>query len=143
MTCGALRLARFNIQIGIIESRVFNGLPIPAAAIVVATSVLFHGYFIGVATLDSALFIPVMIILSLLMVSNIKYYSFKDLNVFSKKPFMTLVGIILGFTVIVLEPRITLFSLAVAYGISGPGWLILKLFKKKELSKVDELVKSN
>ncbi len=84
-----------------------------------------------------------MIILSLLMVSNIKYYSFKDLNVFSKKPFMTLVGIILGFTVIVLEPRIPLFSLAVAYGISGPGWLILKLFKKKEVSKVDELVKSN
>jgi len=147
VACGALRLARFNIQIGIIESRVFNGLPIPAAAIVVATSVLFHGYFIGVTTLDSALFIPVMIILSLLMVSNVKYYSFKDLNVFSKKPFMTLVGIILGFTVIILEPRITLFALAVAYSVSGPGWLVLKLFrklvKKKELSKVDELVKSN
>jgi len=141
VTCGALRLARFNIQIGIVESTVFNGLPIPAAAIVVATSVLFHGYIGGAGTLNAAFFIPVMIVLSLLMVSSIKYYSFKDLNVLSRKPFMTLVGIILVFTVIVLEPRITLFALAVAYSVSGPGWFVFRFFrkltKKKEAGKVE------
>jgi CDP-diacylglycerol--serine O-phosphatidyltransferase len=141
VTCGALRLARFNIQIGIVESNVFNGLPIPAAAIVVATSVLFHGYVSGVGTLHGTFFIPVMVVLSLLMVSSIKYYSFKDLNVFSRKPFMTLVGIILGCTVIVLEPQITLFALAVSYSVSGPGWFAFryfrKLMKKKEVSKAD------
>ena len=78
--CGALRLARYNIQIGIIESKVFNGLPIPAAASVVATTVLFFDY----AGIEGKFHDPSMLIfvpvLSILMVSNIKYYSFKDLK---------------------------------------------------------------
>ena len=71
--CGALRLARYNIQIGIIESKVFNGLPIPAAAAVVATTVLFFDY----AGVEGKFHDPSMLIfvpvLSILMVSNIKY----------------------------------------------------------------------
>jgi CDP-diacylglycerol--serine O-phosphatidyltransferase len=142
VTCGALRLARFNIQIGIIESSVFNGLPIPAAAVVVSSSVLFHGYLREAGTsLNEPFFIFAMVFLSLLMVSNIKYYSFKDLNVFSRKPFMTLVGIILAGVVLVLEPQIVFFSLAVGYALSGPGWFLLKcfrkVFKKKEVDKVE------
>lgn len=142
VTCGALRLARFNIQIGIIESSVFNGLPIPAAAVVVSSSVLFHGYLRGAGTaLNEPVFIFVMVFLSLLMVSNIKYYSFKDLNVFSRKPFMTLVGIILSGVILVLEPQIVFFAMAAGYALSGPGWYILKCFrkvwKKKEVNKVE------
>ena len=88
--CGALRLARYNIQIGLIESTVFNGLPIPAAASVVATTVIFFSSdYVGVEGKFHNIFILVfVIILSLLMVSNIKYYSFKDMKLLVRKPFM-------------------------------------------------------
>ena len=86
--CGALRLARYNIQIGIIESNVFNGLPIPAAASVVATTVIFFSDYVGVEGKFHNIFIMVfVIILSLLMVSSIKYYSFKDMKLLARKPF--------------------------------------------------------
>jgi CDP-diacylglycerol--serine O-phosphatidyltransferase len=75
------------------------------------------------------------------MVSNIKYYSFKDLNVFSRKPFMPLVGIILSGVILVLEPQIVFFAMAAGYALSGPGWYILKCFrkvwKKKEVNQVE------
>lgn len=142
VACGALRLARFNVQIGIIKSSVFNGLPIPAAAVVIAASVLFHEDLRGTATaLNEPFFIFVVVALSLLMVSSIKYYSFKDLNVFARKPFMTLVGIILAGVVLVLEPQIVFFSVVVGYALSGPGWFVTKYlrksFKKKEVDKVE------
>ena len=85
VACGALRLARFNIQIGIIDSKVFNGLPIPAAASVIATTVIFF-YFIGIeGKLHNSYITYSVIVLALLMVSNIKYYSFKgDESAFSR-----------------------------------------------------------
>ena len=86
--CGALRLARYNIQIGIIESKVFNGLPIPAAASVVATTVIFFDYVGVEGKFHNLSMLVFVIILSFLMVSNIKYYSFKDLKLFARKPFI-------------------------------------------------------
>jgi len=127
VACGALRLARFNIQIGIINSKVFNGLPIPAAAVVVATTVLFYYYLGGQGTFYNPALIAVMAVLALLMVSNVKYYSFKDLNFFSRKPFMTFVLIVCIFTVIVIEPQVMFFTFAVGYSISGPGWTLYRL----------------
>lgn len=127
VACGALRLARFNIQIGVINSKVFNGLPIPAAAVVVATSVLFYYYLGGEGTFYHPVLIAVMILLALLMVSNVKYYSFKDLNFFARKPFMTFVLIVCIFTVIVIEPQVMFFTFAVGYSMSGPGWTLYKL----------------
>ncbi len=129
VACGALRLARFNIQIGVINSKVFNGLPIPAAAGVVATSVLFYDYLGGEGNLYHPALIAFMVVLALLMVSNVKYYSFKDLNFFSRKPFMTFVLIVCLLTVIVIEPQIMLFTFAVGYCISGPGWTLYKVVK--------------
>ena len=88
--CGALRLARYNIQIGLIESNVFNGLPIPAAASVVATTVIFfRSDYVGVEGKfqnSSMLFLSLQFF-RLLMVSNIKYYSFKDMKLLVRKPF--------------------------------------------------------
>jgi len=90
VVCGALRLARFNVQVNIIDKKLFNGLPIPAAAVVVASTViLFHhlgveGRFNHIGILFAVAAV------SLLMVSSVKYYSFKDLNYFTRKPFISL-----------------------------------------------------
>ncbi|MEA3471127.1 MAG: CDP-diacylglycerol--serine O-phosphatidyltransferase [Thermodesulfobacteriota bacterium] len=130
VVCGALRLARFNVQIGITESKVFNGLPIPAAAAVIATTVLLFYYLGGEGTVDHVSVLFGIVTLSLLMVSNIKYYSFKDLNVFSRKPFVTFFLIILIFIVIVLETQIMFFTVAVTYSLSGPVWQLTKLVKR-------------
>jgi len=88
LLCGALRLARYNIQIGIIESSVFNGLPIPAAAAVVATTVIFFDYAGVEGKFYNFFIICFVVILSLLMVSSIKYYSFKDVKLLARKPFV-------------------------------------------------------
>lgn len=129
--CGALRLARFNIQIGIIESKVFNGLPIPAAAAVVATTVLFFDY----AGVEGKFHDPSMLVfvpvLSILMVSNIKYYSFKDLKLFSRKPFMTFFSLVLVLIIVAALPQISAFVAMIGYAISGPIWWIFKFSKQK------------
>ena len=72
----------------------------------------------------------VVIALSLFMVSSIKYYSFKDLNFFSRKPFMSFVLIIVILVIVVAEPQIMLFTFAFGYGFSGPAWALFKLGRK-------------
>jgi CDP-diacylglycerol---serine O-phosphatidyltransferase len=130
VACGALRLARFNIQIGIIDSRVFNGLPIPGAAAVVATGVLIYYKLGGVGHFNHILVLISVLVLALFMVSNIKYYSFKDLNFFSRKPFMSFVVIVCILIIVVAEPQIMIFTFTAGYSLSGPAWLIVKLAKK-------------
>ncbi|MBW2599630.1 MAG: CDP-diacylglycerol--serine O-phosphatidyltransferase [Deltaproteobacteria bacterium] len=137
VVCGALRLARFNVQINAIDSKVFNGLAIPAAAVVIATAVLFFHYMGGEGQFNHVSVLAGTVALALLMVSNIKYYSFKDLNFFSRKPFMTFVLIIFMLTVIVLEPQIMLFVMALAYSLSGPVWMLFKIAKKQNQKKME------
>jgi CDP-diacylglycerol---serine O-phosphatidyltransferase len=130
VACGALRLARFNVQIGLIESKVFNGLPIPAAAIVVAAGVHLYYYLGGEGKLANPLLLAGAVGLALLMVSSIKYYSFKDLNYFSRKPFMSFVLIIVILTIVVAEPQIMIFTFTLGYSLSGPAWLLAKTSRK-------------
>lgn len=143
VACGALRLARFNIQIGIAESRVFNGLPIPAAAGVVAGSVLFHSYVGGTDHFYHGSILLTMVALALLMVSNIKFYSFKDVNYFSRKPFITLVLVVFLFVVIVMEPQVVIFTMAVGYACSGPAWLLYRLFVRRSNKAKEEVKKES
>jgi len=120
VTCGALRLARFNVQVNTVESRYFSGLPTPAAALMIATAILVfykHGDT-GVSQHISILIATY--ILAFLMVSTIKYYAFKDIELFRRKPFHWLVIVILIGIVIAHEPEYTLFGLFLAYVISGP-----------------------
>ena len=138
VVCGALRLARFNVQIGIMDSKVFNGLAIPAAATVIATAVLFFYYLGGEGQFNHVSVLAGTVALALLMVSNVKYYSFKDLNFFSRKPFMTFVLIIFMLTVIVLEPQIMLFVLALSYSLSGPVWMMFKIAKKQRQKRMEK-----
>jgi CDP-diacylglycerol---serine O-phosphatidyltransferase len=130
--CGALRLARYNIQIGIIESKVFNGLPIPAAAAVVATTIIFFDY-VGAEGKYNNLFILIFVfILSLLMVSGIKYYSFKDMTLLKRKPFTIFFWLIVLLIIIVHWPEIMLFVIMLGYAISGPVWWVIKKMDRKK-----------
>jgi CDP-diacylglycerol--serine O-phosphatidyltransferase len=120
VVCGALRLARFNVQQGSMDPRYFNGLPIPAAAMLIATSIAFY-YEIGEWAPERHIYILGMIyLLSFLMVSNIKYVSFKKLELFRRHPFQTLVGLVLLFVVVATKPEIMGFLLMVIYVASGP-----------------------
>jgi CDP-diacylglycerol---serine O-phosphatidyltransferase len=126
VVCGALRLARYNIQIGIIESKVFNGLPIPAAASVVATTVLFFDYVGVEGKFHNPYLLFFVIILSLLMVSNVKYYSFKDMKLFVRKPFMSFFLLVILLILAVAETQIMAFVVFLGYAISGPIWWVGK-----------------
>jgi len=120
VVCGALRLARFNVQQGSMDPRYFNGLPIPAAAMLIATSIAFY-YEIGEWAPEKHVYILVMIyLLSFLMVSNVKYVSFKKVELFRRHPFHTLVGLVLLFVVIATAPNIMGFLTMVVYVASGP-----------------------
>ncbi|MDD2902274.1 MAG: CDP-diacylglycerol--serine O-phosphatidyltransferase [Syntrophales bacterium] len=120
VVCGALRLARFNVQSGSLDPRYFNGLPIPAAAMVVATCIAFY-YQIGAWAPEKHKLVLVMIyVLSFLMVSNIKYFSFKKVQLFQRHPFQTLVAAVLLFVAVAAAPELMGFPLMCAYVVSGP-----------------------
>jgi CDP-diacylglycerol--serine O-phosphatidyltransferase len=127
VACGALRLARFNVQFDTIEPRHFRGLPVPAAASLIATTILLF-YRLGIEGMGVNLCILFLIFpLSFLMVSNIRYPSFKDLALLKRKPFNTLVAMILTIVVVVAVPEIMLFFFAAVYLLLGPvnavrGW---------------------
>ncbi|MBK1629328.1 CDP-diacylglycerol--serine O-phosphatidyltransferase [Thiohalocapsa halophila] len=116
----ALRLARFNTQIGIADKRYFQGLPSPAAAAIIAASV-WIGVDNGIAGASVSLLVALFTAgAGLLMVSNFRYQSFKLLDLNGQVPFMVMVVVMLGFALVVLDPPIVLFLLFLAYALSGP-----------------------
>lgn len=135
--CAALRLARFNIQVTTVESKRFNGLPTPAAAGVIATTVMLFYHFGATGTTKHITIVITTYILAFLMVSNIRYYSFKDPSLFKRQPFSLFVAILLLLILIIAEHEIMLFILAVGYALSGPleGILFYKRRKSEKISK--------
>ncbi len=126
VACGALRLARFNIQVDTVQKKHFLGLPIPAAAAAVAGSVLFNAWLVNRGVDLKTVFMPILIyILAFLMVSDVHYLSFKDLSFFKGRPFRSTVTAVLLIVIVFLEPRITLFGLTFAYVLSGPVYTLL------------------
>jgi CDP-diacylglycerol--serine O-phosphatidyltransferase len=120
VACGALRLARFNTQVGTVDSGHFLGLPIPAGAGMNAVTVLFC-HKIGVLPQSYPLVFLIMIyVLSLMMVSTVKYPSFKNAALFRNKNFNVLVASILVLIFIAAQPPIALFLFGVMYIASGP-----------------------
>lgn len=117
---GALRLARFNTQIGSIDKRYFMGLPSPAAAAAVAGMI----WFCASNQIDPAPFgyaaALYVVLAGVLMVSNILYYSFKDIDLKGRIHFLKLALIVLAAAVIATNPALFLWLLFLAYSISGP-----------------------
>jgi CDP-diacylglycerol---serine O-phosphatidyltransferase len=134
LVCGALRLARFNVQVNTVESKRFLGLPIPAAAGMVAACVLLFYYFGGSGEIVRKISILLLIyILAFLMVSSIRYYSFKDPELVKRQPFGILVLAIFLIIVIVARPEVMLFIIGVTYTASGPIGKLLSLLRRKRL----------
>ncbi|MEC7596112.1 MAG: CDP-diacylglycerol--serine O-phosphatidyltransferase [Pseudomonadota bacterium] len=139
LACAALRLARFNTQIGIADKRYFQGLPSPAAAGVIASMIwlkiwTFASFDSDVISLGYYLGAGITILCGLLMVSNVRYYSFKELD--SKKAsFRFLIIVILSLIILVYKPNIILFTGFFVYLLSGPIITIIGLNKKRTLKK--------
>ncbi len=128
---GALRLARFNTKASNTDKRYFQGLPSPAAAAVVVGFV-WACFDNGIAGETVAKIALVIIVFSgVMMVSNVSYYSFKDIDFHNKVPFMAMLVVVLIFVFAAIDPPITLFGCFMLYALSGPVISILRRFKKR------------
>lgn len=117
---GALRLARFNVQISTVESKHFVGLPIPAAASVIATLVLLDHHILRVGQeVRPILILVTTYVLAFLMVSHFRYRSFKDFRLRDRKPFQVLSALILLLIVTAAVPQVMLFVFFALYAVSG------------------------
>ena len=118
--CGALRLARYNVMSGISESKYFTGLPIPAAASVIATVVVFDHYIVRMGAEVKPMLILIMTLtLAFLMVSTVKYRSFKDLKFSDGHHFNYLVWAVLVLMLVIAWPQVMLFVVFAGYALSG------------------------
>ncbi len=134
----ALRLARFNTQAASADKRYFQGLPSPAAAAVIAGviwSVESHGTLYDGTTISWFIF-PITVITGLLMVSNIRYHSFKQFDLKGKVPFITVIILILIFILIASEPPLVLFTIVALYGLSGPVLTLTQIRKRRMRRKI-------
>ncbi len=131
-TCGALRLARFNVQVGVVEKNYFQGLPIPMAAGIVASAYLaFEDMGWEPIEWQSRGLLFMVMLLGIVMVSNFRYRSFKDLDLKERLPFKYLIlGVIVVF-VVALRPEVMLFILFFSYAILGAIFGVLRLGKKQ------------
>jgi CDP-diacylglycerol--serine O-phosphatidyltransferase len=117
--CGALRLARFNVYTGVTDRRYFVGLPIPAAAGMVGSVVLL----VGGEELDrwqAGLIAVGTYLVSLLMVSTFRYWSFKEIDLARRRPVGLLLLVVLAVLIVATHPQWFLFALFAAYLLSGP-----------------------
>jgi CDP-diacylglycerol--serine O-phosphatidyltransferase len=122
----ALRLARFNTMLAVEEKRYFTGLPSPAAAAIVA-GVIWAANDKGVSGESLATLMALLVpIVGLLMVSNVKYRSFKDLNVKGRVPFVVFLIAVLVLVFVALEPALVLMSAFCLYGLWGPFGIVFK-----------------
>lgn len=131
LLCGALRLARFNIAKPEDSSKYFTGLPTPAAAAVIASIVIaFEDLF--ATRLDPIIMVAVVFMLAFLMVSNVKYPAFKNIQFKKRVHFTRFLFVILLVYIIAAIPRYALFIITITYTLSGPWNFIYSLFKSKD-----------
>ena len=135
VACGALRLARFNVQVDVVGTSHFVGLPIPAAASTLATTVLFCAEMGWTGPLDFWPLVVLVFALSFLMVSNIHYMSFKELGLAKLKSFNGLVAMLLFFVLVAMQPQIMGFVLLALYVLGGPFGARYMARKKKALAE--------
>ncbi|MGH7966952.1 MAG: CDP-diacylglycerol--serine O-phosphatidyltransferase [Candidatus Binatia bacterium] len=131
VTCGALRLARFNVQVEVADKKSFVGLPIPAAASVMATTILMYYYLGGEGATNKHLILLLLVYtLAGLMVSSIRYYSFKEMHLRHRQPFWILIAGIILIQLIIAEPQIMLFSIASLFALSGPARTLMEFARQ-------------
>jgi CDP-diacylglycerol--serine O-phosphatidyltransferase len=130
--CGALRLARFNVQAHVVEKAYFQGLPIPMAAGIVASSVLAFTD-LGYEASGNIGLLAMTFLLALVMVSTFRYRSFKDLDLKERLPFKYLVIGVLVLLVVAYRPEVHLFVLFLTYAVLGAILGVLNFGKNKRI----------
>jgi CDP-diacylglycerol--serine O-phosphatidyltransferase len=138
--CAALRLARFNTNIGVVDKRFFQGLPSPAAAALIIGFVwvmddagwrdAWQVQWLAWCTFALTLYA------GLTMVTNVPFYSFKDVSFRRTVPFIVIVAIALGIAVITIHPPVVLFALFVVYGFSGYAVYVYRKSKGRPVSVI-------
>ena len=127
----ALRLARFNTQLGVADKRYFQGLPCPMAAAVVAGLIWFSADH-GVRGEDVApIAFAICILCGVLMVSNIRFHSFKELDLRGRIPFVAALVVVLAFVLVFSDPPLVLFVMALAFALSGPIVTLLHIRRRR------------
>ena len=138
VACGAMRLARYNVQMVTEERKSFTGVPIPAAAVILTTLVIFSGKT-GLDLMGSLPVLFLTFVISLLMVSTMRFHGMKEINFSRRKPFWFLVAMVIVFVIVAMHPEIALFLLAMVYlagGLAENAYLqIAKRRKIKDLSQ--------
>jgi CDP-diacylglycerol--serine O-phosphatidyltransferase len=138
--CAALRLARFNTNLGVVDKRYFQGLPSPAAAAIVMGFVWLLNDA-GFTPANSGEWLPwaafaFTLYSGLTMVTNVPFYSFKDVSLKRSVPFVFIVAIALAIAVINIHPPLVLFALFVLYGVSGYGVYLWRRSKGRPVSVI-------
>lgn len=128
--CGVFRLARFNVQRHSVDGRFFVGLPIPMAAAQLAALVHFDPQPITLKS-QAALVVALVFTLALLMVSTVRYRSFKGVDLRKRRSYLTVLGVITLFLPIVAFPEHALLVLASVYALSGPTAHLLNMLRRR------------
>jgi CDP-diacylglycerol--serine O-phosphatidyltransferase len=141
-SCAALRLARFNTQVNIVDKRYFVGLASPSAAALVA-GMVWSGYDL---TPNQPLAILAALVTSLagiLMVANLRYKSLKGLDLRGKVPFVAILAVVMVVVIVTIDPPRVLLLMAMAYALSSPLlWIIRKVRKPGATAPVASGVES-
>ena len=134
----ALRLARFNTNIEVVDKRYFQGLPSPAAAALVVGFILMMSdpdINISARSVDWLSW-AIAVFAGLTMVSNVPFYSFKDVNFKKSVPFIVVFLIALGFALVAINPAVALWPIFLVYGLSGYVIFLVRLAKGKPVNIV-------
>ncbi len=132
IACGALRLARFNVQAATTSKAHFIGLPIPAAGCTLSTLILFAPFLPeNIAQSVLPMFTLVLVYcLSFLMVSSVRYNSFKEIGMFKAHPFSSMVTVIVLCAMVASQPKFLGFIIFAGYIISGPIYTVFFLSRR-------------
>lgn len=135
----ALRLARFNTQVDTADKRYFQGLASPAAAAIVAGMVWVGDIYLPEGPVLQYSSLVMTLVAGLLMVSNVRYHSFKGIDLKNKVPFMAMLVIVLVFVLVTYDPPSVLFSVFLIYALSGPVMTLVQLRQHRAERKAHKI----
>jgi CDP-diacylglycerol--serine O-phosphatidyltransferase len=131
----ALRLARFNTQIGRVSKRYFQGVPCPVAAAVMISMIWTETHYLIIPGLYMNIFTTIItILMAVLMVSTIPYYSFKEIDLKGRVPFVMILLFIVLCVLIAIDPPIVIFLGSFAFVLSGPIMFLFNWNKKRRIA---------
>ncbi len=137
VACGALRLARFNVQTGQTSSKAFRGMPIPGAASVLCSIVIFY-YEFWTGIPDKNIVFPFIVtLLSLLMVSTLRFHGIKEIDFKERKPFWFLIVFVIVLFVLLVHPSTAIFIFAMAYIFWGIIENIYLIIRRRRLKQIE------